>query len=114
MSDTLIFRTKRLYEADMVVSALEDVDIPCYRRSEVGNVQTAMPLAPADWLGQSWCVFVPEEIADKAKKIIDSIPFTQESEHEHIETPESARTHRIIVFVFLAIIVLIICLALAM
>lgn len=98
----------------MVVAALEDAAIPCYRRLEMGSTQMGMPLAPADWIGQTWCVFVPDKEAAAAQEILIEFPFTQEEVPEPTEAPESAQTHRYIILGFIAVIVLIICWALSM
>lgn len=90
MRETLVFRTSRLFEADQFAAALDEREVPYFRRMDSGGVEQAMPAAPADFFGIFWSLYVPAEVAEEAREILEGMPFDpdrdaawQPSERDH-------------------------------
>jgi hypothetical protein len=76
MSDELILKTGRLYEANMLADALTQQGVPFYRREEsFSGVQFAMPAFPAQMPGVFFSVYVPEEAAEDARSVLAELPI---------------------------------------
>jgi hypothetical protein len=82
VDDRLAFRTSRLFEADQFVAALEDNGIPHYRRMDSGGVEQAMPVAPADFPGVFWSIYVPQGVLAEASEILSEMPFDPERDRK--------------------------------
>lgn len=121
MADVLLFQTKQLLEADMIADALEQASVPYYRRQEVGTLQHAMPLAPANWFATSWLIIVPEEVIAEAQAAVEGLPFfvspvSSEAPYDpsgtlkpQNELPEALRKHWLVFVLLFVLLVMLVC-----
>jgi hypothetical protein len=78
-SHDFVYRTTYLHEADLVVHELERLGIAFYRAQEGPlGVQWAMPAWPAWEPGSCFLVIVPGPHARRAKRLVRSLPVSQD------------------------------------
>ena len=71
MADMLILKTGSLFEANMLVDALDQERIPHYEKQERGGGgRFAMPALPMQGPGVFFCVFVPDASAEDARAVL--------------------------------------------
>lgn len=73
---TVIFRTGRSWEYDMVINTLKEKGIPYQNREEHSSgLRFAMPLRATPGPGTWWSVLVPERFIDEAMGILSDLPI---------------------------------------
>ena len=78
----VVYRTRVLYEADMVAEAMTRAGVPFFRRMEsIGGLSFAMPVPPPMGApGALWAIAVPGSWVDRAAHFIAKLPVSQEIE----------------------------------
>ena len=77
---TVVFETGRPYEILMVISALEENNIPVYgQQVSSSGMVTAMPPTPVAFPGTTWVARVPESVLSDAQSIISELPIQPEA-----------------------------------
>ena len=92
-TDLCVFRSGRLFEADMVCGALEEQGIPFYRRVESGGIEQAMPAPAAPGPGVAFTVWVPRQAETEAREVLESLPLDPERQPDAIDFTSSRRVH---------------------
>jgi hypothetical protein len=91
-SSVVVYRTRLVYELDVVADALSRAGIPHFRRGEsIGGLSFAMPVMPTMAPSTIWAIVVPESWADRARHFIASLPVSQDAEPKSLGTPSSVR-----------------------
>ncbi len=72
---TVVFRTGKQWEYDMVLNTLKENGIPNQSREESGGISVAMPLRATPGPGVWWAVLVPERNLIQAKEILAELPI---------------------------------------
>lgn len=73
---TVIFRTGRSWEYDMVINTLKEKGIPYQNREEYSSgLRVATPLRATPGPGTWWAVLVPENYFNEAKTILSELPI---------------------------------------
>jgi hypothetical protein len=73
---TVIFKTGRIWEYDMVVNTLKDKDIPFQSFEESSSgLRFAMPLRATPGPGVWWGVSVPQQHIEKAGSLLSELPI---------------------------------------
>jgi hypothetical protein len=80
VTDILIFRSSKLFDADIVAAAFEENGIPFYRRQDAGGVERAMPAAPSEFFGVFWSIYVPAAVEADARSVLERLPVDPESD----------------------------------
>lgn len=79
--EVVAFRTGQIWELDMVEAALGEAGIPCYRlRDVLGIGELTMDALPAMGPGVQFLIVVHESAKDAARKVIEALPISQQSE----------------------------------
>jgi hypothetical protein len=72
---TLVFRSGKLDEIEMVTKALQEARVPYCTQKETPNcLIEATPELPAPWLA-CWLIRVPQNAEGQAKKILAALPL---------------------------------------
>ena len=78
-STEFAYRSTYLHEADLVANELESAGIAFYRAAEGPmGVRWAMPLSPAWEPGTCFLIIVPAPHAARAKRLVKSLPVSQD------------------------------------
>ena len=78
-----LFQTGKLYELDMVCSALKEAEIPYFTRQEtVSGVKYATPAMPEMGPGVFYSVIVTEEVSKHARQILKNLPVEEKKNPE--------------------------------
>ena len=73
---TVIFKTGKLNEFDMVSNALQDEGIPFFKETESSSgVRFAMPFQPAMGAGIWYSILVPDPLIEQARSLLSNLPF---------------------------------------
>ena len=73
---TVVFRTGKSWEYDMVINTLKEKGIPHQSREESSSgLRVAMPLRATPGPGIWWAVLVPEQFFNEAKAILSDLPI---------------------------------------
>jgi hypothetical protein len=73
---TCILRTGKLSAHDIAVDALREKGIPFFKRMETSSgLRLAMPFQPAMGPGTYYCLFVPQEWAQKSTALVNELPI---------------------------------------
>jgi hypothetical protein len=97
----MIFKTGKLYELDMVASALKERGIPFFQRQETASGVRFAVTQPAMGPGVWYSVLVPEPVADDALAVLAELPVEPTTEPDVWSfgpTKEAKRGFRIYAF----------------
>jgi hypothetical protein len=73
---TCILRTGKLFEHDIAANALSEKGIPFYKQMETSSgLRLAMPFQPAMGPGTYYCLFVPQDLAEKSTTLLSELPI---------------------------------------
>lgn len=73
---TVIFKTGRSWEYDIVINTLKEKGIPYQNREEYSSgLRVAIPLRATPGPGTWWSVLVPEKFINEAKTILSDLPI---------------------------------------
>ena len=91
-NDVCIFRTGRLWDADMVCAALEEENVPYYRRQETSSgLEFAMSAAPTAAPGVWFTVWVSRELESEARAVLSSLPLDLDRVPDVVDFSSSRR-----------------------
>lgn len=94
----VILRTGKLHWHDAADLALTEAGIPHYSQQEsVSGVIEAMGIDPSPAPGVWWSILVPADTAEKAKRVVQSLPYDYSLDPEIWDCSPSKRGRRLIV-----------------
>ena len=82
-SPTVIFRTGKVYEFDLVLNHLDAAGIPTFTQNQTSSgLRLAIPATLTGDAGNWWTIGVPEEYIAQAKELISELPCDQKTDPE--------------------------------
>jgi hypothetical protein len=96
VADVLIFRSSKLFDADLIAAALEENGIPFYRRRDAGGVVGYEAPGPGatHFPGVFHSIYVPAELESEAREVIEGSLVDPEEESRWEPSPADRRQWR--------------------
>jgi len=83
VNPTVVFRTGKIYEYDLVLNQLDAENIPTFTQNQTSaGLRLATPATLTGDAGSWWTIRVPEEYTDEAKEIISELGFDDKTNPE--------------------------------